>query len=293
MDQSMASIAEATHTARQNIKVQESYGSNKYFTVSKHATVEKIELPEGFRKIQKVYEANNAFLNSLDDYKGSTFSNAHSTCKVMTVSYAPYAVALVWSYFYLLLDQHYSNLTDDALTSVLLIPSLLGGSPAIYLHNMHVRAESDLLSPFIDICRYCERHYPAIWDHLKPFLRQKVVRRIDYATLYADPYSLPIRKPPTPALVLRKNIIPELKRVVKNKNITELIRSAESTTTQNLVKVMEGSLHQPVWVFSVIYSALAIGVLSELTRRFEMGKSVLELIMVGRREGRKRGMQVI
>lgn len=287
------SVAEVTKKAGHKIKVQESYGSPRYFTFSKHASVGKIELPEGYRKIQKAYGSNNAFLNSLDEYIGSTYSNAHSACKVMTVSYAPYMVALVWSYFYLLMDDHYCNLPDDALVALQLVPSLLGGFPVIYLHNMYVRAESDLLSPFLDICKYCEKHETAIWEYLKHFVNIDKSARVNFATLYADPYSLPIKKPPTPSFVLRKSIIPEIKRITRNQEILQLIRSAESPTTQALIDMMSASRHQPAKVFAVIYSALPIAILNELTRRFETAKSVLEAVMVRSRMGRKKGLRLI
>ncbi|AJG39060.1 polymerase [Wenzhou crab virus 2] len=287
------SIAEVTEKAGHKIKVQESYGSPRYFTFSKHASVGKIELPEGFRKIQKVYGSNNAFLNCLDDYIGSTFSNAHSACRVMTVSYAPYMVALVWSYFYLLMDDHYAKLSDDALVSLLMVPSLLGGFPIIFLHNMYVRAESDLLSPFLDLCSFCHHHYPPVWDHLKHFLRLSKSARLDLSTLYADPYSLPVKKPPAPSFVMRQTIIPEIKRIARNREIVQLVKAAESPVTKSLVQMMSDSPHQPVKVFSVIYSALPISILNELTRRFETGKSVLEAVMVRTRSGRKKGVRLI
>lgn len=287
------SIAEVTIKAGHTIKIQESYGSPRYFTFSKHASIGKIELPEGYRKIQKTYGSNNAFLNCLDEYIGSTFSNAHSACKVMAVSYGPYMVALMWSYFYLLLDDHYLKLSDDALVAMLLVPSLAGGFPIIYLHNMYVRAESDLLSPFLDICRFCCGNYPQVWDHLRHFLRLSRSARVDYSTLYADPYSLPIRKPPTPSFILRKAIVPEIKRIARNKEIVQLIKTAESPVTRGILNMMSESPHQPVKVFSVIYSALPVAILNELTRRFETGKSVLEAVMVKTRNARRKGVRLI
>lgn len=80
------------------IKIQESYGSEKFFTFSKCASLGTIELPQGFRKIQKVYGANNAMISVLDEYIASSFSNAHSACKCMTNTYGDYITALIWRY---------------------------------------------------------------------------------------------------------------------------------------------------------------------------------------------------
>jgi hypothetical protein len=83
------------------IKVDDSYGSETYFTFSKSASIGSIELPQTFRRIQKAHGSNNAFLPTLDEYIAATYSNAHSACKVGVQITPAYLVALFWSLYYL------------------------------------------------------------------------------------------------------------------------------------------------------------------------------------------------
>lgn len=64
------------------IKIEDSNGSEMFFAFSKEAFLGNSALPQSFRKIQKAYGANNAFMNTIDDYVASSFSNCHSASKV-------------------------------------------------------------------------------------------------------------------------------------------------------------------------------------------------------------------
>lgn len=124
------------------INIQESYGSSVYYAFSKYSSINRVEMPQTFRKIQKV-------LPTLDEYIASTFSNAHSACETNTGIVGCYVTACFWASWYLVNDKLYKELSEDALVSCLLTPSVVGGFPIIYLHNMWVRAESDLLSRYL------------------------------------------------------------------------------------------------------------------------------------------------
>jgi hypothetical protein len=109
------------------IKVDDSYGSETYFTFSKSASIGTIELPQTFRKIQKCHGANNAFLPTLDEYIAATYSNAHSACRVGTQTLAPYMVAVFWTLYYLHLSDDFRDIGIKAMVALLLIPSMVGG----------------------------------------------------------------------------------------------------------------------------------------------------------------------
>lgn len=101
------------------VNIKESYGSQKIFTFSKDINVSGVALPSGLRKIQKAYGSNalNAFFPVLDDYVASTFSTAHSTSAYTTTCYAPYYVALNWTYYYLLSHPIYAGLSESSYIS--------------------------------------------------------------------------------------------------------------------------------------------------------------------------------
>lgn len=279
-EQVVSSISRASQDFGHKINIEESYGSCKYFSFSKAASIENIELPQTFRKIQKCYGANNAFINTLDDYIASTFSNGHSACKVNPIILPCYCVSLFWAYFYLLEHTDYAQCTDDDLCGILLVPSLLGGFPIIYLHNFYVRAESDLLSPFLELVQYCERFYPSIAQTLHKFMYVSICIPTSYRQLYSDPYSLPISRPPLPSSVLRNLLNPQLKRVTRNQDIRELIEASEDDTNNLIIQTLDSSNILRARVLASIYSSTPEALLAQFLRKFESGKSILDFLLV-------------
>ncbi|DBA09009.1 TPA_asm: RNA-dependent RNA polymerase [Chalcocoris rutilans mononega-like virus 2] len=270
-----------------DININESYGSLYYFAFSKVASVGTVELPEGMRKIQKAYGANNAFLPFLDEYIGSAFSISHSSSKASCNPVASYTIGLFWSSWHLIHAPRYSSLSTTSLAALLLVPSLLGGFPIIYLHNIWVRAESDLFSPFLGLMKYCEKMYPHVACFLKRFLNVNLIpAQKGFTGLLTDPYSLPIQKPSSASTILRKMILPALRRCVKNKQVIELFEAGTGVQDKDLIACLSSSNVYNARVLSAIYSASPSGLLTELLRKFESGRSILELLIL--RWGRKR-----
>jgi Paramyxovirus RNA dependent RNA polymerase. len=129
-------------------------------------------------------------------------------------------VACFWSTWYLLNDKSYKNLGNDALVLVacLLIPSLVGGFPIIFLHNMWVRAESDLLSPFLQLTEFAIRAYPGVGTHMQQFCTSVIASPENRDLLMRDPYAIPTTRPRLPAATLRGYVIPSLRRIMKNEH---------------------------------------------------------------------------
>lgn len=174
------------------IKIEEGFGSEMYFAFSKYASYQDIELPQGLRKIQKCHGATNSFLSSLDGHIGSAFSNAHSTCRVFPVVLPSYYVALRCACHYLLSNPGYCKLSDPQLHGLLLVPSILGGFPIIHLHNFHVLAESDLLSPFLCLLDFCRSKFPSVAAAMEQSCKIGCMETSNFMMLLKDPYSLPL-----------------------------------------------------------------------------------------------------
>lgn len=300
----MKKLSDAAVGLGHKIKIYDSYGSERYFNFSKTASVDNIELPQVFRKIQKCYGASNAFLPTLDEFIGSTFSNAHSACRVTTNQVPCYIVALFWSFYYLTSDRlapksknrtlslasesgkkrtfTFESCTDDELVAISLTPSLVGGFPIIYLHNMMVRSESDLLPPFIDMISYGTHHgFRPITELMKKFLKFPKEIKTTWKPLYMDPYCLPVAKPPTSTQILRSHMIPALKRKTKAEDIRELLEAAEDDSISDCyIQAMDGSTICHAKVFSVLYSTFPESVLREFILKFESSRSVLELLLI-------------
>ncbi|UHM27703.1 MAG: RNA-dependent RNA polymerase [Fushun oxya chinensis chuvirus 1] len=262
------------------INISESYGSPHYFAFSKQASCGTIELPSAFRKIQKTYGANNAFLCLLDDYIGASFSNAHSTCKNTTDYISCYQVASMWAYYHLLNHNSYKRMSDNQLLALLMIPGLLGGFPVIYLHNFMVRAESDLLPPFLGLLSYCRVMYPEVHEYMAAFLCVNLVDPDEgFVGLLMDEYSLPISKPTSAMTVLRKTIEPALRKITRNEQVKQLFELVDAGVSDEVVETLKTSKVVNGKVAAALYGASPQGLVNELTRKFETARSVVELLV--------------
>jgi hypothetical protein len=286
-------ISEKAKGMGHKIKISESFGSERYFMFSKKASIDKIEMPETFRKIQKTHGANNSFIHTLDEFAGSTFSNAHSACKVSTGAMAQYMTALSWFYFYLTQDPLYKTCTPTELLCLSLVPSMCGGFPIIYLHNMYVRAESDLLPPFLDLIKYCEkeRRRTELVQMMKRFCVITTDKIESFVQLYKDPYSLPTPRPPLPTSVLRKEIVPALTKMVKNEHVRELLDARDSPEQEYCLRALNSADFLVIKPLAVIYAATPAAIVDELVKKFESSRSVMELLIL--RLGQRKVQKVL
>ncbi|AJG39044.1 polymerase [Changping Tick Virus 2] len=263
------------------IKVEDSYVSECYFAYSKDAYVAGVEQPQTFRKIQKCYGANNAFLTTVDDYIASSFSNAHSASKNAPSPIQCFITALFWSYDALTLHAKYGELCDEELVALLCAPNLVGGFPIIFLHNFFVRAESDLLSPFIDLLQYTKKHYPRIFDLLCGFITQKVMRPEKVLSgLLIDPYSLPLAKPTQAGTVLRQAVTELVERTTKNEDLKELFRAVKGGFERAFLDVLLTSNVYNVKLMGVLFSCTPEGIIRALIRKFETGRSIYNALIL-------------
>jgi hypothetical protein len=146
---------------------------------------------------------------------------------------------------------------------------------------MFVRAESDLLTPFIGLTKFCQLRFPEIGYILEEFGRVNLIPvERAFRGLLSDPYSLPIQKPTAASTVLRRAIEPTLKHLAKNEQIKKLFRMKERGITDYIVHKLRNANEYNAKVFAAVYAASPDGVLAELTCKFETGRSVLELLVL-------------
>nr|UEP18257.1 MAG: RNA-dependent RNA polymerase [Chuviridae sp.] len=290
--QLLESVASIGKKFGHTIKVEDSYASESYFAFSKDAYVEGVEQSQAMRKVQKCYGANNAFINILDEYVASAFSNAHSASKVAPSPVTCYMVGCWWAFTALLGDKRYAGLSDWELVACMLVPNILGGFPIIYLHNMFTRAESDLLPPFVDLCRYCNTHYPQLATVLQKAWRQKISPvRSSLPGLMMDIYSLPITKPTSATTILRKEMSKLLQDKTENEALLALFRAANRGMERNLIAAYLDANVYNVKLMSALYDCLPEAIIRELVRKFESGKSIYLALLKGR--GHRRAQTVV
>ncbi|ALP32028.1 putative RNA-dependent RNA polymerase [Imjin River virus 1] len=273
-------LSETASSLGHKIKILDSYGSETYFNFSKTASVGYIELPQTFRKIQKCYGANNAFIPTMDEYIASTFSNAHSASKVGMSPVSCYYTAVTWSAYYLATNSLYKDLSLDAHTALMLVPSIFGGFPIIYYHNFFVRAESDLMSPFIGLLQFCRNFYPSVHDEMTKFCNISSPPSTTCEGLCRDMYSVPISRPPLPSTVLRNMVADALPRITRNQGIRDLLEAAKSDESDTVMEILTSASHYEAKVLSVIYACLPVSLVSELVRKFESARSVNEMLIL-------------
>lgn len=260
------------------IKIQDSYGSELFMTFCKQGSIRDLELSQALRKCQKCYGSNNAFLETLDEYIAASFSNGHSAAKASNNPAASYMLSVFWSVRDLLHHNHFKQLSEDDLTGLMLIPSLCGGFPIIYLHNFYVRAESDLLTPFIDIYNFAKTRFRMVANKMENYMRVTSVKQQSYEALYNDPYCLPIDRPLLPTGFLRSKMPAALERITQNETIQELLEEVQSSNHELVVKLLDSCNILHVKALSVIYQALPKTMLSSILKMFESSRSVLQLL---------------
>ncbi|APG78818.1 RNA-dependent RNA polymerase [Wenling chuvirus-like virus 1] len=287
-NQLLAEISTVGGEFGHKIKAEDSYASECYFAFSKNAFVANIEMPQSFRKIQKCYGANNAFLTCLDDYVGSSYSNAHSASRTSPSPISCYVVALLWSLYYIKQNRVLSGLTQNQLVALLLTPNIVGGLPIVYLHNFYTRAESDLLPPYIDLVKFCTQYYPEVVEYLVSPLDQELREAEDNLVgLMIDPYSIPFAKPSQPQSILRQGITKMLKRKAKNEDIKELLELSEEGFTEAMCELFKTANVYNAKLMSALFGCSPSGLVMELVRKWESGKSVYEALIfhLSRKEG--------
>lgn len=266
------------------MKPEDSYGSVNYCSFSKNAFLGNVEMPQSFRKIQKAYGANNAFMNTIDDYAASSFSNCHSASKTSPSPISCYIVALIWFYMYLIKDKMYRVLSDSELVALSLIPNMMGGFPIIYLHNFYQRAESDLLTSYINIVITTRGINEQVWTVLSNTFHQILVDPYDNVEMLCiDPYSLPFKKPSGSQGVLRNALSKTLKSLTRNEQIKQLFEARLSGFQEALLMCLSNQNIYSPKIMNQIHSASPEGLISELITKFESGKSMLDAVLLKQR----------
>nr|WAS28211.1 MAG: polymerase [Wuhan tick virus 2] len=282
----LTSLSEQAALMGHVLKVEDSYASECYFAYSKNTFINDVEMPQTYRKIQKCHGANNAFMSTIDDYIGTVFSNAHSASKTSPSPISCYLVAIFWSVLHLLERKDYQVLTEVEMAALLQVPNLLGGFPIIFLHNFFVRAESDLLPPFLELCDFAKVRSPAIGQTMIRFLHQSLDDpRKSFAGLMADPYSLPLVKPQAVSTIIRQDVTRLLQHIVRNEKVKQLFVLSKSNFDQRFLTVLFSA---DIWNVKLLSSCFNCGpgaIVAELIRKFESGRSIYNLLLIKR--GRK------
>ncbi|UAJ23570.1 Ambylomma dissimile mivirus RNA dependent RNA polymerase [Amblyomma dissimile mivirus] len=265
------------------LKVEDSYASECYFAYSKNTFINDVEQPQAFRKIQKCHGANNAFLSTIDDYVSTAMSNAHSASKTAPSPNPCYMTGIFWAVLHLLEKPDYKALSETEMAGLLQVPNLLGGLPVIYLHNFYVRAESDLLPPFLELLAFIKPRWPMIGSVMERFLWQLPAEaRKSFSGLMADPYSLPIQKPQAVSTVLRQEVTRLLQNIVENEKVKQLFILSKSHFDERFLTVLFSADIWNVKLLSSCYNCGPGAIVAELIRKFESGRSIYNLLLIKR-----------
>nr|QJW70343.1 RNA-dependent RNA polymerase [Erysiphe necator associated negative-stranded RNA virus 1] len=274
------------------MKPEDSYGSQTYCCFSKNAFIRNVEQPQSFRKCQKAYGANNAFLNTLDDYVASSFSNCHSTSKTSPTPLSCYILALWWMLVSLKRDSQYKVLSESQLTALTLVPNLLGGFPIVYLHNFFQRAESDLLSSYCEMFMSCKQSDEEVYQVLENMWYQTVLDAKEHIEILClDPYALPTYKPPSAQSILRRYLRSTISSLTQNHVIKELFECRKTDFQDTIMEILITCNTYNPKVMNILHSCSPEGMIMELLTKFESGKSVMDAIIL--RKNWRKGLKVL
>lgn len=144
----------------------------------------------------------NSFMDSLDDYVASAYSNGHSACGNSTVHIPQFIVSTLWVVsFSFLWHPVYDRMSDHEIGALCCISSVVGGL-LIFLHNFLVRAESDLLSSYIALYKYAQSINHPYHTIFPNFLEIPKYHHASLAMLLYNPYCLQLFRPKAPTLKL-------------------------------------------------------------------------------------------
>lgn len=132
----------------------------------------------------------------------------------------------------------YKSCSNNELTASMITPGVVGGFPMIFYHNMHVRAESDLLGPFISIYQHCLNADPSVAHILERFFRFPETKPQTIVGLLKDPYSIPLKRPTLPSTHLRAQIVPALQILTKHEDIRKLLDLVNSPIPEQVYQLL-------------------------------------------------------
>ena len=115
---------------------------------------------------------------------------------------------------HLLYESEYQELSDDQLTGLILVPNGLGGFPTIYLHNMFVRSESDLVCACVSLYMWMKDSYPEVAKVMRRFIEFSRDPNPSIILLMDNPYALPVKRPKSPSSLLKEALKKDRKRHV-------------------------------------------------------------------------------
>lgn len=148
---------------------------------------------------------------------------------------------------------------------------------------MWVRAESDLLSPFLHLTLHAIRVFPGVGDHMRRFWSSVYATIEDRDLLMRDPYAIPTTRPRLPSATLRGFVIPSLKRIMKNEHFRQLVQASNDPQQDLIMQCLRSADPLDVKIISVLFAATPQGWLEEITRKFEnarSNRSIYEIVIL-------------
>lgn len=180
----------------------------------------------------------------------------------------------------------YKNGSDLLHCALQCVPSTVGGLPIIHLHNFFVRAESDLLTGFIGLDKHAEKIDHPIAPVLRRFLEIPRDTSVTKAMLLNDPYSLPLYRPKSPAVKLKRIMARKLIHA-SIKDIKELLRLLEDSSVKDLVTVLDTGKYWWAKLFSALYDASPMALAEKLINQFLSAKSIMDTFLVAKTSRRR------
>ncbi|DAZ90624.1 TPA_asm: polyprotein [Aconitum virus 1] len=290
------------------VKVRETWVSTRLFMYGKAMYLDGISLPQWMKKLLRSYALSNEGSVTISGVIGTIATNMTSAAGVSDAPDVMYLIYLFlgeWSLEYLIQYHPFTRkrILQGAVkdfmipgrrgmvrtnpisihrlvTSLLLIPTAVGGSVTIPLTGFIVRGFPDHASEgyaWLNLLRSVDSIYRGLFDNWYSFMKNGTVQ---CDMLVQSPWSLNHLKPPTPGLQSRDMVREWLLsgRFSRNKFLTNMSSIDKSFNRKEICRELMSDPINPLITYE-IFQSLPQSYYDQILRRFEGTRSVLRLAM--------------
>nr|DAZ90750.1 TPA_asm: polyprotein [Lupinus virus 1] len=301
-------MRENFHDAGLPIKVRETWISTRLFMYGKAMYLDGDQKPQWMKKLLRSYALSNEGSVTISGVIGTIATNMTSAAGASDAPDVMYIIFLFlaeWSLEYLL---HYHPFTrksirqgnrydfyipgyrgkivtqpvsiDHLITTLLMVPTAIGGSVTIPLTGFIMRGFPDHASEgyaWMNLLRSVPSNMKGLFDNWYSFIKNK---SIQHDMLVQSPWSLNHLKPPTPGLQSRDMVRNWLlsNRFPKNRFLRNMSEINNTFARKEICKELMSDPINPLVTYEV-FNAFPQAYYDQILRRFEGTRSVRKLAM--------------
>lgn len=259
---------------------QESFVSISLIATSKQYQINETWLAASAKKMMKAQAMTNVIIPTTDDLVSSIFSTCHSAASQSTAILPCYATATLLAAKLLIQTMYDDKLNQFELTALLLWPQVLGGPGSLPLEVYFIRGENDMLSIIIALFKFIFVHHAdnPIAAYLKRICQIEIDSNPDMGLLLGDPYSIPIKCPPRPYSVLKRQLLNHLKTFVLNNDIKHLLTDSSRESEIKFKNLLTSMRPYSAKIATLCWESSPFYIKRELVAKFLQSSTIFSFL---------------